>query len=53
MIPLAILAKVDLKPKSLLKSRWVHDLAHALLNARLRTEKRYDEANRSTQRRAL
>jgi hypothetical protein len=53
MIPLAILAKVDFNPARLLKFQWVHDIAHTFLSARLRTEKRFDELNRSTQRRAL
>ena len=45
---LALLAKVTISPRRLLKSRWVHDTAHRIVDSLRRAQ---DEARRLESRR--
>ncbi len=39
VIPLAIVARLQFLPESILRSRWAHDMGHELLFARLEVQR--------------
>ena len=39
MIPIALVARIELLPESMLGNPWAHDLAHEFLAARLAVER--------------